>query len=319
MYQGLSIFSGRAGRGLAQNICKHLSIELGRVSVESFSDGEIQIQFIDELRERDVYLVNPTCPPTENIFELRLLAAAARRASAGRITLVITYLGYNRQDRKDRPRVPLSAEEVAEILSHHVDRVMLVDIHSEPTEGFFRDVRVRDHVYASPAMQEHLLSIMGTNFVVASDDLGGPKRARKYAHLLGVDDIVMFDKVRPKPNAVDPGKVTIIGDVQGKDVLIVADIVDTAGTICADAEKAKASGAGRIIACAPHALLSGNALERLDASPVEELVVTDTIPHPPEFFTCKRMKITVCTIAPFLATAIRRQHDGKSLSELIPA
>jgi len=282
------------------------------------NDGEIRVKFRDSVRGVEAFIIGPTCPPAENILELCFLAAAAKESSAKRVTLVIPYLGYNRQDRKNEPRVPLSARVVCRMLSDYADRVLLFDLHSEPTAGFFKKhVRV-DHLYASPVIVPYLKGIIGDNYVVAAADGGSSKRAGKYSDLLGSRNLVIFNKQRPEDGVVAEKGILIIGDVAGKDVVFVDDMVDTAGTLCADAVAAKKAGAQRIFACATHALFSGKALERLDESPIDELIITDTIPIPQEKLQGRRIKITTLSVESLLANAIRNLYDGKSVSALIP-
>ncbi len=316
----LKVFAGTASRGLATEICERLSLEPGKVKVGRHNDGEVKIEYEESIRDADVFIVNSTPPPAENFFELVFLADAARRSSAGRITLVVPYLGYNRQDRKDRPRVPLSAKVVIKFLSMSgANRVLLLDAHSEATRGFFDDHIVEDHIYASPVTVPYLQKRLGSNFTVGGPDRGAGPRAAAYARLLGMEDYVLFDKgQRPEPGTLAADRVKVIGDVEGKNLLLADDISDTSGTLVADAIAAKKKGARDIYAVVTHAVLSRGAIERLEDSPIKELVVTNSIEHDPRRLRTKRLKITVCSVAPLLAQAIRRIHEGLSVSSLIP-
>lgn len=316
-YSGMVIFAGNAGNPLSEKVCKQLCSDPAKAEVSRFTDSEINIQLLENVRDCDTFIINPTNPPAENLLEMVFLADAARRSSAGRITLVIPYLGYNRQDRKDRPRVPISAKVIAEILSlSGAGRVLVFDLHSEPTMGFFTNNIVVDHLYGSFVSIPYLKDILGDNFVVASPDKGGGPRAEAYANRLGLGDYVLFSKSRPKPNEISKGLIKIIGEVDGKDVLFVDDMIDTGGTIIADTEAAKNAGARNIYVFATHAVLSKGAVERLDKSPIKEVIVTDTIHHDPKEFETEKVKFTVLSVASLLAEAIRRIHNGESLSSL---
>jgi ribose-phosphate pyrophosphokinase len=287
------------------------------VALERFHDGEIRVQLLEDVRDADVFIVNATNPPAENLLEMLFLTDAIRRSSAKRITAVLTYLGYNRQDRKDKPRVPISARVVIDMLSNSgANRALLLDLHSEPTMGFFASNVVVDHLKASIASVPYLREILPEPFVVASPDKGGGPRTEAYAKLLGQDDYVVFFKSRPEPGAVDKKSIKIIGDVRGRNILFIDDMIDTGGTIITDAEAAQKAGALDVYAYATHFLASENAIARLDASPIKEVVVMDTIAHLPEELQTNRLKITTLPVAPLLAEAIRRIHDGDSLSSL---
>ncbi len=313
----VKVFAGNAGRGLAQEICKFLSIDLGKVTVERFSDGEIKVEFLENIREADVFIINPTHPPAENLLEIMILAQAARLSSAGRVTLVIPYLGYNRQDRKDKPRVPISAKVVAKMLSLvEVNRIIFLDLHSEVTIGFF-DGLVPDHLYGSYVTVPYLKTAIPEPFVVASPDTGATNRARVFAKLLGTEDFVVFDKKKWKAGEEGKNSIKIVGDVENKNILFVDDMIDTGGTLVSDAKAAKEAGACRIFACATHPLFSGSAIKKLDESCIEEMIVTNSIHHNPKEIQTERVKITVISVAPLLAKAIQRTHSGESLSSLI--
>ncbi len=314
----LKIFSGQASHNLQQRITKELGIAPGKAEVSRHSDGEVRIQIQEDVRGADVFIINSTHPPLENCMDMLLLADAARRASAERITLVPTYLSYNRQDRKDRPRVPISSHVFIQMLSRcGADRILLFDVHSEPTMGFFDNRIIVDHLYASIVSIPYLKKILPRPFVVASPDKGGGPRAEAYAKRLGMQDYVLFTKIRSKPGIVNEDRIKIIGDVKDKNVLFVDDMLDTGSTILADAAAAKKAGAKKIYAVVTHGVLSGNAVEKLDRSDLEELVITNTIPHDPQKLKTKRLKITVLPMAPLIADAISRIHHNKPLSPLI--
>jgi ribose-phosphate pyrophosphokinase len=318
MPSGIKIFAGGAGETLAREVCSKLSIPFGNARVGRFADGEVDIQILENVRGDDVYIINPTNPPAENFLEMALLADAAHDSSASRITLVPTYLGYNRQDRKDKSRVPTSAQVMIDFLANRgANRALLFDLHSPPTAGFFKPM-VYDHLYASYVAVPYLKTILPKPFVVASPDKGGGPRAEVYAQLLDQGDFVFFSKSRKGAGQIRKGSIKIIGNVKGKNVLFVDDMIDSAGTVVADAEAAKNAGAKDIFVFATHPIFSSGAIARLDASPITEVVVTDTISHSPEALRTKRVKITVLSIAPLLAAAIRKIHDGRSLSDLFP-
>jgi ribose-phosphate pyrophosphokinase len=318
MHNQIKIFAGMAGRGLAADVCRSLNMPLGEATVGRFSDGEPRIQILEDVRDKDVFIINPTHPPAENFFDMALLTDAARRSLAGRITIVPVYLGCNRQDRKDRPRVPISAAVVIRLLSESgANHALLFDLHSEPTAGFFGPSVTVDHLYASTVSLPYLNNILTRPYVIASPDKGGGPRAEAYARRLGQADFVLFSKIRQKSGDVMASSIKIIGDIAGRDVVFVDDMIDTGGTLIADAQAAKQAGANNVYAYATHALFSGNAIARLDESCIDEVIVTDTIPHSPELLATKRVKITVLSMAQFIGEAIRRIHQGESLSALI--
>lgn len=316
----IKIFTGIAGRAMGEAVCKILGVELGQAQVTRFGDGEVRVQILENVRDTDVFIINATNPPAENILEMAFLAEAAHDSSAGRITLVPTYLGYNRQDRKDRPRVPTSARVIIELLAHSgANRALLFDLHSEPTAGFFHPLMV-DHLYSSSVAVPYLKSVLSESSILAAPDKGGVYRAEAYARRLGHDDFVVFFKSRSAPGEVKRESIKIIGSVEGKDVLFVDDMIDSGGTMLADAEAAKEAGANRIMCYATHAVFASDpkkVIEAFDNSAVDEIIVTDSIPHDPELLKSKRVKVTVLPLADLVASAIDRLHQGKSLSELI--
>lgn len=318
-YEEIKIISGTAGDPLAKKVCEELGVTLAEYDLGRFSDNEIKVQLLESVRNKDVFIINPTNPPAENLLEMIFLAEAVSGSSAGRITLVPTYLGYNRQDRKDRPRVPITSRVIAKMLSiPAVDRVLLFDLHSEPTMGFFDNHIKVDQLYGSslsiPYIKENILS---KDLVIASPDKGGGPRAEAYSKRLGLEDYVLFAKSRPKPNEIAADSIRIIGDVKGKDILFVDDMMDTGGTISADAKKAKEADAKDIYVFATHGLLSKDAVKRLDESPIKEIIITDTVSQPEGKLETKNIKITTLSVAPLLADAIKKIHRGESISSLI--
>lgn len=311
----LKIFAGVAGTPLAQEICKHLSIELGQAAVGRHPDGEVKVQLTEDVRGTDVFIVNPTNPPLENMMDSVLLADACEGSSASRITLVIPYLGYNRQDRKDKPRVAVSAAVVNGFLARSgCHRVLLLDVHSEPTTGIFRQHHITvDHLYASVVSLDYLRSSIGPNAVIGTPDAGGTARSKSYARRLG-KPLVICNKERKESGGVDDGEFIVIGEVEGKEVIFVDDILGTAGTAAAGAKAVMAKGAKSVRFFATHGLFSGQALQTLEESPIEEVIVTDSVPQPDRKST--RLKITVLSIAPLLAQAINRINREESLSPL---
>ncbi len=295
-------------------ICEELGIEPTKHTVSRFADGEIFVQIEESVRGDDVFIIQSTNPPAENILELLLLADAARRSSAARITAVIPYFGYARQDRKDKPRVPISAKLIAKLVeSSGFDRVLTVDLHADQIQGFF-DIPV-DNLYATPIFKRYLQSEFpsGLNpdeWIMVSPDVGGIKRARTIAEKLWNLPIALIDKRRPKPNVAEV--VRVIGDVKEKNVLLIDDIIDTATTISNAAFALKNEGANRIIIMATHGLFSGNALEKLENCPAESVVITNTINHNKEL----PGKIITLDISQLLAEAIKRIHKGGSVSQL---
>lgn len=290
---------------LAENIAKSYGVSLGDVKVMEFSDGEFQPSFEETVRGKDVFLVQSTMPPTENLFELLLMVDAARRASARKIIVVVPYFGFARQDRKDKPRVAIGAKLIANMLmSAGVDRIITMDLHADQIQGFF-EVPV-DHLFASTIFMHELERLNTGNLIMAAPDAGGAKRANSYAKKLELS-LALCHKHRRKPNEV--AEMTVIGDVEGKDVILVDDMCDTAGTLTAAADLFMERGAKSVRAFCTHAVLSGPAYERIEKSRLTELVVTDTIP-----LKQKSDKIRVLTVADLFADVIRRLVNNQSIS-----
>jgi ribose-phosphate pyrophosphokinase len=309
----MAVFTGNANPVLAQEIARHLMQPLGRAMVGRFSDGEIQVEIMENVRGKDVFLVQSTCPPTnENLMELLVMADACKRASAGRITAVIPYLGYARQDRRQRAmRVPITAKLVADMIGcAGVNRVLTVDLHADQIQGFF-DVPV-DNVYASPVLLGEVWKQKYDNMIVVSPDVGGVVRARALARRLDNADLAIIDKRRQRAN--ESQVMNIIGDVRGRSCILVDDLVDTAGTLCQAAQALKDEGAERVIAYITHPVLSGKAVERIENSALDQLVVTDTIPLGEAARKCKRIR--VLSVAELLAETMRRIRDEESVSSL---
>ena len=307
----IKVFCGGANPALAQDVCLALGVDMGEISIKRFSDGEIQLQILENVRGADAFAVQPTCTPVEqHLFELLLMIDALKRASAGRITAVLPYYGYARQDRKDRPRVPISAKLVASLLERAgADRVLSLDLHAAQIQGFF-DIPV-DHLFASPVMIEHFRATAGLNTIVVSPDAGGVERARAFAKRLNVP-LAIIDKRREQANVAEV--MNIIGDVSGKKCVMVDDLIDTAGTLVKGSEALLAAGAEAVSACATHAVLSGSAVQRIEESRLREVVVTNSIPLKNEAKKCD--KIRVLSVAPLLARAIQSIHEGGSISTL---
>lgn len=302
---GVKIFAGRASEQLAANIAKSFGAALGDVNVSVFSDGEFQPSFEETVRGQDVFIVQSTMPPTENLFELLLLIDAARRASARKIIAVIPYFGFARQDRKDKPRVAIGAKLIANMLmAAGVDRVMTMDLHADQIQGFF-EVPV-DHLFASTLFLKEVQGLDQQNLVVAAPDAGGAKRANSYAKNLNCG-LVLCHKNRKKANEI--AEMTVIGDVMGKDVIIIDDMCDTAGTLTTAADLLIEKGAKSVRAFTTHAVLSGPAFERIEASKLTELIVTDTIP-----LQKHSDKIRVVSVADLFADVIKRLVNNESIS-----
>ncbi len=314
----LMVFTGNANPALANDICNRLKVPLGKVMVGRFSDGEVLVEIMENVRGRDVFLIQPTCAPTnDSVMELLMMLDAFKRSSAGRITAVIPYFGYARQDRRPRSsRVPISAKVVADMIGEcGAHRVLTVDLHADQIQGFF-DVPV-DNVYASPILLGDVYRVMEKamkerSLIVVSPDVGGVVRARALAKLLDDSDLAIIDKRRPKPN--EAKVMNIIGDVQDRHCIIVDDMVDTAGTLGQAANALKEEGALSVRAYVTHAVLSGNAVKNLMGSELDELVVTDTIPLKPDAAACP--KIRQLSIAGLLAETIRRVSNEESVSSL---
>jgi len=309
----LMVFSGNANLALSEGIVKKLNMRLGMAAVGRFSDGEVAVEVEENVRGKDVFVIQPTCSPTnENLMELLVMIDALRRASAARITAVMPYYGYARQDRRSRSaRVPISAKLVAKMIGEAgADRVLTVDLHADQIQGFF-DIPV-DNVYASPILLGDVWRQKYKNLIVVSPDVGGVVRARALAKRLDDADLAIIDKRRPKANVAEI--MHIIGDVEGRTCVMVDDLVDTAGTLCHAAAALKNHGAVRVVAYCTHAVLSGKAIENLKESVLDELVVTDTIPLSP---IAKQIgKIRQLSVAEMLAETIRRIAAGESVSSL---
>lgn len=311
-YDSLMVFTGNANPQLAQNVVKHLDISLGNASVNKFSDGEVAVELLENVRGRDVFILQPTCAPTnDNLMEVLTMADALKRASAGRITAAIPYFGYARQDRRPRSvRVPISAKLVANMLySAGIDRVLTVDLHADQIQGFF-DIPV-DNIYATPILIHDIQQQRIEDLTVVSPDIGGVVRARAVAKMLNTD-LAIIDKRRPKANVAEV--MNIIGDIQDRTCLIVDDMIDTANTLCKAASALKARGAKRVLAYATHPVFSGEAVNRISESDIDQVVVTDTIPLSEAGKACP--KIRQVTIAGLLAETVRRISNEESVSYL---
>jgi ribose-phosphate pyrophosphokinase len=301
----IKFFSGKESRYLAEKIAQSYGMELGKSSVIEFSDGEFQPCFDESVRGCVVFLIQSTFPPSDNLFELLLMIDAAKRASAYKIVAVIPYLGFARQDRKDKPRVSIGAKLVADLLTKAgVSRIMTMDLHADQIQGFF-DVPV-DHLYASSIFVPYIRDLELEDLVVAAPDMGGTKRANAYSRFLNCEMVICY-KLRKKANFVD--EITIIGDVSGKNVVIIDDMIDTAGTILLAADLMMQSGAKSVRAVSTHPVFSGNSLEKIDKSALKEVVVTDTVPH-----KYNSGKIKVLTVADLFATVIDKVYNYESIS-----
>ncbi|MDZ7828715.1 MAG: ribose-phosphate diphosphokinase [Halofilum sp. (in: g-proteobacteria)] len=309
----MMVFAGNANRELAEQICEHLGLTLGEANVGRFSDDETQLEILENVRGRDVFIVQSICKPAnDNLMEILLMCDAMRRASVGRITAVIPYFGYSRQDRRMRhQRVPVSAKVVANMLcTAGIDRLLTIDLHADQIQGFF-DIPV-DNVYASPLLLGDIWRQKHPNMVVVSPDVGGVVRARAVAKRLDDTDLAIIDKRRPRANESEV--MHIIGDVRDRTCIIIDDLVDTAGTLCQAAQALKKHGARAVIAYATHPVLSGPAVERINDSVMDELVVTDTIPLNEQAAACP--KIRQLGTADLMAETLRRVHHEESVSSL---
>jgi ribose-phosphate pyrophosphokinase len=307
--KGFRVLTGTANRALAENIVKHLDTELTKATTSRFFDGEVFARIDENVRGADVYIVQPTNPPAENIMELLLLIDAARRASAARITCVVPYFGYGRQDRKDQPRVAIGAKLMANMLTGAgADRLLAIDFHAHALQGFF-DIPV-DHLYAAPVLTAHYRKKNLKDLVVVAPDVGSAKMARGFAKRLDAS-LAIIDKRRPSANVAEV--VNVVGEVEGRDCLLADDMIDTAGTVTESAHALKKLGARDIYICATHALLSGPAVERLSNAPVKEVTVTDTIAIPESRYF---PMLTVLSVGELLAKAIRSTHAYQSVSSL---
>jgi ribose-phosphate pyrophosphokinase len=306
----IKVFGGTAHPQLLIEICNYLGIEPGAVRVERFSDGEVYIQVLENVRGADVFVVQPTNPPAENLLELLLLIDAFRRSSAARITAVIPYYGYARQERKDKPRVPISAKLLADLIeAAGVNRVLTMDLHAPAIQGFFT-VPV-DHLFAGPVIIDHLRRLPMHDPVIVSPDAGGVERARFFAQRLS-GDLAIIDKRRTGPNVAE--SVNVIGDVSGRDCVILDDIIDTAGTVAGAVKALLGAGASTVRGCFTHPVLSGKAIQRIEESAVTAIAVCNTIPLNETQAGCR--KIEVMSVAPLLGEAIRRTHSNSSISSL---
>lgn len=321
--KNLMVFTGNANHEFANKVARCLDIQLGQASVTNFCDGEVAVALLENVRGSDVFILQPTCYPTnDNLMEILVLTDALKRASAGRITAVIPYFGYARQDRRPRSaRVPISAKLVANMLtSAGIDRVLTVDLHADQIQGFF-DIPV-DNIYASPVLLKDIRQKNYTDLIIVSPDTGGVARARAFAKALNTD-MAIIDKRRPKANEVEI--MNIIGEINGKDCIIVDDMIDTANTLCKAAEALKKQGANHVYAYATHAVFSNNAIHRINQSILDEVIVTDTIPLPQELTNMQSTytnpncfgKIRIVSIANLVAETIRRINNEESISLLL--
>lgn len=311
--RAMMVFTGNANPRLAQDMVNHLNMRLGKAIVGRFSDGEVMVEIMEHVRGRDVFIVQPTCAPTnDNLMELLVMIDAMRRASACRVTAVIPYFGYARQDRRPRSaRVPITAKVVARMIgSVGADRVLTIDLHADQIQGFF-DVPV-DNVYASPILLGDIWRRKYPNLMVVSPDVGGVVRARALAKRLDDAELAIIDKRRPRPNEAQV--MHIIGEVEGRTCVLIDDLVDTAGTLCQAANALKERGAAKVVAYITHAVLSGPAIDNIEASSLDELVITDTIPLSPAVAACSRIR--QLSVAEMLAETLRRITNEESVSSL---
>ncbi|MDO4511814.1 MAG: ribose-phosphate pyrophosphokinase [Bacteroidales bacterium] len=307
MNNSYKIFSGTKSRYLAEEMCKHLGVELGKMNTIRFSDGEFEVSFEESVRGCDVFLVQSTFPNSDNLMELLLMIDAAKRASAKSVVAVVPYFGWARQDRKDKPRVSIAAKLVSDLLSAAgIDRLITMDLHADQIQGFF-NVPV-DHLYSSSVFVPYISSLKLKDMVIASPDVGGAKRANSYAKYFDCP-LVLCHKQRAKANVV--ADMTIIGDVKDKDVVLVDDMIDTAGTICKAADLMKENGARSVRCLTSHALMSGPAVDRINASALEEVIFTNSIP----FDTAKCDKVSIISIAELFANTINCINTNKPISD----
>jgi len=311
MLKDIKILSGTANKSMAEEICKYLDLSLCALEVRRFSDGEIFVEIGENVRGTDTFVIQPTCPPVnDHLMELMIIVDALRRASARRITAVIPYYGYARQDRKVAPRVPITAKVVAEMLmSVGVRRILAMDLHAGQIQGFF-NIPV-DHLYAAPVLLKYLGSRFKNNFVMVSPDAGGVERTRAFAKRLDVD-LAIIDKRRERANVSEA--MNVIGDVNGKAAVLLDDMVDTAGTLCSAADILERAGATEVYACCSHGVLSGPAIERIEKSRIKKLIITNSIPLSGDALKC--VKIKVLSVSELLGAAIRNIHTEASVSSL---
>jgi ribose-phosphate pyrophosphokinase len=310
-YGELKIFSGTAHPKLAAEIAEFLGVTLGQARLRRFPDSEVSFQIDENIRGTDVFILQPTSNPVDqHLMELMIMTDAFRRSSAARITAVVPYYGYARQDRKDKPRVPISAKLVANVLSASgVNRVLTMDLHKAQIQGFF-DIPV-DHLFAAPVIVDYLSRQQIEKLTIVAPDAGGAERARAYAKRLG-GELAVIDKRRSEDGMAEV--MNVIGEVEGRTCVIADDIIDTAGTIQKGAQALKAAGAARILACAVHGVLSGPAIERIEKSPIEKLIVTNTVPLGPDKAACQ--KLVELSVARLLGQAVRSIHEETSVSSL---
>jgi ribose-phosphate pyrophosphokinase len=311
MLENMVVFSGNSNLSLAREICSHLGITLGKANVQTFSDGEVMVEIEENVRGLDVFVIQSTCPPVNNnLMELLIIIDALKRASAGRITAVMPYYGYARQDRKVAPRVPITAKLVADLITvAGANRVLTIDLHAGQIQGFF-NIPV-DNLFVAAVVLDYLDKRFKDNLVIVSPDAGGVERARAIAKRLTAS-IAIIDKRRTEPN--EAKIMNIIGDIEGKTALLLDDMVDTASTLTQAATALAQKGAHKVVACCVHPVLSGKAVEKINNSPLEEVVVTNTIPLKKEADSCSKIK--VLTVAPLLGEAIKRIHNNDSVSSL---
>ena len=305
----LRVFAGDTSVALATTIAKTLGIQLGKVKLSRFSDGELSVKFEENIRGKDIFLVQSTLPPADNLMQLLLMLDAAKRASARRITCVIPYFGYARQDRKDQPRVAIAAKLIADLLTAAgANRVLTMDMHCDQIQGFFNIPF--DHLYGRATLVPHVEGLGMDSLTVLAPDIGSVRRARGYAKRLHAD-LAIVDKRRPKPNVAEV--MNVIGEVSGRNVVIVDDMVDTAGTLVESAKVAGKLGARSVTCACTHALFSGEAIRRLNEAPIQRLIVTDTIPNRDQLGL---ERLTILSVGPIFAQAIRTIHDETSISVL---
>lgn len=311
MYGELKVFGGRAHPALTEEICGYLNVAPGKVTTYNFSDGEIFCQIDENVRGSDVFVIQPTCPPAnENLVELLVMLDSFKRSSAERVTAVLPYFGYARQDKKDKPRVPITSKLVADLISKAgADRVLAMDLHAAQIQGFF-DIPV-DHLFAAPVILDAVREMRTPNLTIVSPDAGGVERARAIAKRLEVG-LAIVDKRRTKPNEADV--MNVIGDVEGLTALIIDDIIDTAGTLTKTAEALLAHGALDVMAVGVHGILSGPAIDRLRSSAVSEVLITNTTPIDEKLRRLEKLR--PLSVAPLLGEAVRRIHEDSSVSSL---